>query len=102
MVLLYGRNIDKFTKTVTLNDLNHDQIIYLSDRLKLAHIKLNFTYNHFTTVEEGNEAVKDKYKMGNIDELKKHANTANVKDFIFLIALEDYIYKISFEILYDI
>ncbi len=107
IVLLYGKNMignnNNYIKaSVELNTLNYEQIEVIKDKLKLAYIKLNLLYYHYSTVEEGDETVKIKYKMSNIEELKKLNDNLNIKDYVFKLAIDDNIYNISFDIIYDI
>ena len=103
MVLLYGkRNEIDNSMTVILNELNYEQIESIKDKLKLAHIKLNFMYYHYTTIEEGNELVLERYQKGNIQEINKLPDNLNITNYIFKICLDENIYNISFELLIDI
>jgi hypothetical protein len=106
IVLLYGETSNKnsnFVKmSVELNNLNYEQIEIIKDKMKLAYIKLNLIYYHYSTIEEGNDTVKIKYKMSNIEELKKLNDNLNIKDYIFKLSIDNNIYNISFDIIHDI
>lgn len=102
IVLLYGKKNDNNSMTVCLNDLNYDQIDYLKDRLKLSFIKLVFISYHYTTIETQDEKVLEKYKYGNTQTLDIMQDNLDIKLYIYKITLDEYIYNISFEILFDL
>jgi hypothetical protein len=100
MVLLYGKKNDNFSSSVILNELSLEQIDFIKDKLKNAHIKLNFDYYHYTNIEEGNLDILEKYKKSNMNLLASFANNLNIKEYIFKLAMGEYIYFINFEILH--
>ncbi len=95
MVLLYGKN-----NSVILNELSLEQIEYIKDKLKNAHIKLNFDYYHYTTIEDGNLSILDKYRKSNMTTLNSYADNLNIKEYVFKICMNEYIYFVNFEILH--
>jgi hypothetical protein len=108
LVLLFGTQTIHSTQlqevrstSVNLNDLSLEQIELIKDKLKLGHIKLNFDYYHYSTVESGDISVITKYKISNVNELKIYDNNLNLKDYVFKISLNDYIYNINFELIPD-
>jgi hypothetical protein len=100
MVLLYGKKNDNFSSSVILNELSLEQIDFIKDKLKNAHIKLNFDYYHYTNIEEGNLDILEKYKKSNMTLLTSFADNLNIKEYIFKLSMGEYIYFINFEILH--
>jgi hypothetical protein len=101
IVILYGVKY-KNKSSVELNQLNYEQIENIRDKMKLAYIKLNFFYYHYTTIEEGDSTVLERYKMSNMEDIKNLEDNLDLKKYIFKLTLEENIYNISFEMLYDI
>ncbi len=109
IVILYGGEniIDKndgkiYKKSVELNNLSEEQIGIIQDKLKLAYIKLNLEYYHYSLYENGSKDNLDKYKFSNINELKNINDNLNLKEYIFKLSIGEYIYNINFDLFYDI
>jgi hypothetical protein len=99
LVLLYGNKDETDNKErVYLNDLSLEQIDFIKDKFRLGHIKLNFNYFH---IESGDISVLNKYKITNVNELKTYDDNLNIKEYIFKIAINEYIYNINFELIPD-
>ena len=102
LVLLFGKKINDMSMRVVLNELDISQIDIVKDKFKSAYIKLHCDFFHYSLYKDGNPEYIKTFSQGNISDINNMSDNLNISNYKFILSLDEIIYVIYFELLYDI
>ncbi len=89
LIYMFGEN-----GKVNIELITHEQFYQVKQKMLLAGIIVNLTYQDITNNLDQNTVI-------NLDEIEKDENNLNLKDYEFTITTDKLIYKINFDLTHN-